>query len=213
MNEKPVKNGKTSQQRREQKQREICHGALQIFRKKGFHATSMREIAAASGVGLGNLYNYINKKEDILFLIHQDILAQIYNRFDRNLKNHQNPIDQIINIIREEFNLVLQIKEEMLFVYTETKSLEKEDLHKILGREAEFVAAFQALIERGVREGVFLCEKPALYANLIVFTMSIMIMRSWNILPHYSANEVLNEVMRFVLLGLGVSSERIPTFF
>ena len=39
--------------------------ALQLFVKKGFHGTSIRDIAKASGVSIGNIYNYYKTKEDL----------------------------------------------------------------------------------------------------------------------------------------------------
>ena len=39
--------------------------ALQLFVKQGFHGTSIRDIARASGVSIGNIYNYYKTKEDL----------------------------------------------------------------------------------------------------------------------------------------------------
>jgi len=44
----------------------IEKAAKKLFIKQGFHATSMRNIAARSGTSLGNVYNYYRTKEDIL---------------------------------------------------------------------------------------------------------------------------------------------------
>src|ERR687886_1441006 len=44
----------------------IEEAAKQLFIKQGFHATSMRDIAASAGSSLGNLYNYYRTKEEIL---------------------------------------------------------------------------------------------------------------------------------------------------
>ncbi|SRR5260370_23861840 len=39
--------------------------AMKIFTKQGYHGTSMREIADASGFSIGNLYNHYPTKEDL----------------------------------------------------------------------------------------------------------------------------------------------------
>jgi AcrR family transcriptional regulator len=44
----------------------IEEAARELFIKRGFHATSMRDIAAGADSSLGNLYNYYRTKEDIL---------------------------------------------------------------------------------------------------------------------------------------------------
>src|ERR1051325_10861273 len=44
----------------------IEEAARKLFIKQGFHATSMRNIAARAGTSLGNVYNYYRTKEEIL---------------------------------------------------------------------------------------------------------------------------------------------------
>src|SRR5271166_115337 len=39
--------------------------AMKIFTKQGYHGTSMREIAHASGFSIGNLYNHYPTKEKL----------------------------------------------------------------------------------------------------------------------------------------------------
>ena len=50
----------------ERRKGRIEDAAKQLFIRQGFHATSMRNIAARAGTSLGNLYNYYPTKEAIL---------------------------------------------------------------------------------------------------------------------------------------------------
>ena len=50
----------------EEKKSRIEEAARQLFITHGFHATSMRNIAARAGTSLGNVYNYYRTKEEIL---------------------------------------------------------------------------------------------------------------------------------------------------
>lgn len=43
----------------------ILEAASALFTSRGFHGTSTRDIAAAAGVSLGNIYNYFGTKEEI----------------------------------------------------------------------------------------------------------------------------------------------------
>lgn len=47
----------------------IVSAATQCFIRKGFHATSMRDIAKAAGVSLGNIYNHFDRKTDLVLAI------------------------------------------------------------------------------------------------------------------------------------------------
>ena len=61
---------------------QIEDAARELFIKRGFHATSMRDIAAGAGSSLGNLYNYYRTKEDIL----ESIIARYQKVIDTRLR-------------------------------------------------------------------------------------------------------------------------------
>lgn len=49
----------------EASRRKIEAAAMKIFTRQGYHGTSIREIADASGFSIGNLYNHYPTKEDL----------------------------------------------------------------------------------------------------------------------------------------------------
>ncbi|RPI20174.1 MAG: TetR/AcrR family transcriptional regulator, partial [Actinobacteria bacterium] len=60
---------------RRQREDQIASGALLLFKEKGFHSTSVREIAAAAGLSMGGLYEYISSKEDVLWLVYRHLIS------------------------------------------------------------------------------------------------------------------------------------------
>lgn len=48
---------------------QILQAALQCFLSRGFHQTSMRDIAQAAGVSLGNLYNHFPGKDALILAV------------------------------------------------------------------------------------------------------------------------------------------------
>jgi len=67
----------------ERKKERIEDAAKQLFIRQGFHATSMRNIAARAGTSLGNLYNYYPTKEAIL----GSIISKYQGVIDERLKS------------------------------------------------------------------------------------------------------------------------------
>jgi TetR/AcrR family transcriptional regulator, cholesterol catabolism regulator len=57
------------------RRRQIVAAASELFARNGFEGTSIREIAAASGVLSGSLYYHFPSKEDLLFTVHQESLT------------------------------------------------------------------------------------------------------------------------------------------
>lgn len=77
--------------RRERKKEEtrenIISTAIQFFRKKGFEATSMEEIAEMADISKGTLYNYFSDKESILVGYYQSSVAKYGQEFIESLQN------------------------------------------------------------------------------------------------------------------------------
>jgi AcrR family transcriptional regulator len=73
---------KLSQEALEARRARIEEAARELFIKRGFHATSMRDIAEGAGTSLGNLYNYYPTKEDIL----ESIIGRYQKVIDARLR-------------------------------------------------------------------------------------------------------------------------------
>ena len=63
------------QRRAEDRPREICAAALDIFAEKGFAAARLDEIARRAGVSKGTLYLYFHNKEDLFRAVVRDTVA------------------------------------------------------------------------------------------------------------------------------------------
>ena len=55
--------------KQENRKDEIIQTATKLFKKKGYSAITMRDIAKEMGIKAASLYNHINSKQDILTTI------------------------------------------------------------------------------------------------------------------------------------------------
>jgi AcrR family transcriptional regulator len=78
----PRRSGPRAHNRR----REILDAAARLFASHGFHAASMREIAAAAGMLPGSLYYHFPSKDELLLAVYEDGVRRIAERFDAALK-------------------------------------------------------------------------------------------------------------------------------
>jgi AcrR family transcriptional regulator len=74
----------------EEKRGRIESAAKELFIKRGFHATSMRDIAKGADTSLGNLYNYYRTKEAIL----ESIIARYQVVVDSRLRSIFDEIEE-----------------------------------------------------------------------------------------------------------------------
>ena len=73
------------------RRRKIVAAASELFAHKGFEGTSIREIAAASGVLSGSLYYHFPSKEDLLFTVHQESLTAMRHEVEAALAGVTDP--------------------------------------------------------------------------------------------------------------------------
>src|SRR5438105_14224315 len=57
--------------------------ALRLFKEKGYHATSMRDIANAVGINKGSLYSYIRSKEDLLIPVFERAMGVLLEQMEQ----------------------------------------------------------------------------------------------------------------------------------
>ncbi len=69
---------------RREKMQHIMDAALEIFSTKGFHASTIADIAQKAGVAKGLIYNYFKSKEDLLYQIISRFFEAIVEKFDEN---------------------------------------------------------------------------------------------------------------------------------
>jgi len=180
---------------------------MKVFKAKGFHAASIREIAEASQISLGSLYDYIEKKDDILFMVHKNGLDQMYSRLSKWTDPSTDPYQQFINVLKELFRLSIDLKDEITFLYHETRHLEKPYRNEILRRDKEFLDFLESLIKKCINGGAFQCKNPAIYANIISFLGVMIPIRGWALFPKHSEEEVIDELIRLIDSGLTRRSE------
>lgn len=136
----------------EKRRNEMISGAVMLFKEKGFHRTTTREIAKAAGFSIGTLYEYIRTKEDVLFLVCDAIYDEVHARLDSLTYNDQSA-QTLKTAIRNYYLLIDDMQDEFVVMYQESKSLPKDALKYVLDKELEMVAIFERLLQKSVRSG------------------------------------------------------------
>jgi AcrR family transcriptional regulator len=149
------------------KQNDICVAAERLFAKKGYHNTSIREIAEQSKISIGSLYDYIDNKEDILFMLSQRFHSEIVKELVKVLNSGLGVIQELKGTIETTLRVIDRFQEYVLFTYRDSKMLKKEDLIAVLEQESFVTDTFTKIIKKGTEQGLFETDEPEIMANMI----------------------------------------------
>ena len=68
---------RVSQQHRDARRDQILSAARRCFLRDGFHATSMQDLFAESGLSAGAVYRYFASKDDVILAIAEDNMQEV----------------------------------------------------------------------------------------------------------------------------------------
>src|SRR3954467_8203139 len=70
---------------------ELIEVATRLFLERGFHNTSIRDIVRACTFNIASLYMYVSSKEDILYLVAQDLMNTISRELSETVLDPDSP--------------------------------------------------------------------------------------------------------------------------
>ncbi|PID05290.1 MULTISPECIES: TetR/AcrR family transcriptional regulator [unclassified Sporosarcina] len=178
-----VKDEELIQKRRAQ----ISRGAVKLFIDKGFHRTTTREIAKEAGFSIGTLYEYIRTKEDVLYLVCDNIYNEVKVRLSE-LDNNDNTVEGLRVAIARYYEVIDQMSDEFLVMYQESKSLPSEALRYVLTKELEMVEQFEIIIRKCMETGNLRIgpDEVSLTAHHILVSGQMWSFRRWALRKQYT---------------------------
>jgi AcrR family transcriptional regulator len=199
-----IKNPKRVQRRREQ----IIEGAIKVFSQKGYHNAKTKEIAEASGVTEGTLYNYIRSKEDITFIVYDYITGILRDELKKAINGVKDPEKRLKAALLQNMKTINRHQDIIMFMYTESSSLDKPSLYTILTRESEYIEIFENLLRDYFRETELNENNLKMAADLLAYIPVILTLRRWSLKRRFESMEtVIQGILDFVLHGIAFIPE------
>jgi AcrR family transcriptional regulator len=192
----------------ERRQQQISEAALKLFSQKGYHNTTVKDIARLSNVSTGSIYDYISNKEDILFLVSQNFFDNLKKEVERALQGLTDPLMKLKATIEATLTVIDNFQEYVLITYRESKYFKKQDLMGIFQQEAFFTNIFLEIIEGGNAMGVFHVREPYVVANLLTLMTHCWALKRYN-LKEYSLFNFKETLIELVLDGM-IKEEGVP---
>jgi len=147
---------------------EVLHSAANIFFAKGFHATSIEDVARDVGMLKGSLYYYIKSKDDLLFRL---LMAGIEDGdafIARQIDLKGDPVEQLEQAIRAQIDYIVQNRVPFGLFLHEFDSLSGKRQHKLISVMSRYNSRFVELVRRGQQQGKLVEGEPWIVVNGIL---------------------------------------------
>lgn len=167
-----------TKEEQEKRRHEIFHQVVNVFLKKGFQETPMREIAEAAGLGKSTLYDYFKTKDEILVYFFEDQLNDLTAEAQK-IASQNSSAGIRLRKIMEAYIESLQANKNLFMKLTmEMQRLKLESQKQIQEKRHAYQDMIRTLIDEGIREGVFRKVNPLLAARLLLSAMAPVIYTS-----------------------------------
>ena len=156
----------------EKKKEEIRQSAMSVIAEKGYHATTMEDIAAKLLMTKGSVYYYFKDKEALVYDSHKILLEQSIEQLNEVLAEELPSIAKLRKamivhmeyVITERTDFFIGAKPDQVFV--------GEHLQEIIRLRNEYSDCMDGLIEQGIQDGSFTNVDSNIVNNIILGAMN-----------------------------------------
>jgi TetR/AcrR family transcriptional regulator, cholesterol catabolism regulator len=140
--------------------------AVGLFSRKGYAATSTREVAKLLGIQKATLYYHVESKEDLLFAICQSSLTQIRNDVETAIRDSRDPLERTQTLICSHIESLLRDAEEHSTTFTEMHALSEERFDQIMKLRDAYENMVRSELQQAQAAGVLRQDIEAKYLSL-----------------------------------------------
>ena len=132
----------------DQKLDALLASAARVFSARGYHETSMRDLAAETGTSLSGLYYYVKSKEELLFLIQDRNFAAVIASLEEVLDGVNDPVRRLEVFIENHLEFFASHMAEMKVLSHEAGALTGEFLAQVNTRKRAYTRMLMDILAR-----------------------------------------------------------------
>jgi len=134
---------------------DIVAAAARVFRTKGYHAATVRDIAEEVGILKGSLYHHFESKEALLYLVVKEPIAQMYRTIAEIAESDLPASEKLRRAILAHLE-AFDRHYPHLFVYLREREAVKRRFREMIGfSPKDYERCWQQILREGVEHGEF----------------------------------------------------------
>src|SRR5216683_2449857 len=151
--------------RRQAVRDQILRTAADLFRERGYRASTLDDIARRLGMSKASLYGYFRAKEEMLAAISRETVEGFTRELSLVLRSSLSPEDKLRRVVRQHVRFVIANRSFLTVFFSEEASLPARFARQLAGQKNRYDKGVESIVVEGVRRGVFRDMPP----RLVVF--------------------------------------------
>ncbi len=179
-------------------ERLVREAALTLFAQRGYHGTTLRDIAGQVGIRTPSLYNHIESKQELLRGILVSTTEQVWSDFEAAVGGVSDVPERLRRAVVTYALRHALHRREALIVNRDVASLDEPARSHVMALRRRHERAVREIITAGVQGGVFSVSSPFL-ASFGILEMCVSVARWFDPAGPLSAEQVAAEHGEFAL--------------
>ncbi len=146
----------------------VLDAACVLFAERGYHGTSMKDIAEKLGVRAPSLYNHVTSKQDMLYAIMDKAMDRALEALGETLAGVEDIPEQLRRATESLVLDFLRYPAEVTVCNNEVRGLEAGNRLAIVAKRDRYAARVRGIIEEGCRTGRFRTRTPQIAAFAVL---------------------------------------------
>jgi len=185
---------------------QILDVAERLFSERGYHATTIREIARELEIEGGSLYSHISGKQDLLYQIVLRGSTQFLRAAQATLAEGGPARHQLLRFMRRHLAIVAESAPRAIVHFHEWRHLAAEHQAEIRARRDEYERILRQIICAGVASGEFTAADERLVG------LHVLSLLNWTYQWYapggtWSADDLAQQFFDLLMRGLGSRCE------
>ena len=178
---------------------QFVQSAIKVFCRKGYHSATVKEIAQEAGVSPGLIYQYVNDKEEVLFLSIQLIVYTLKNGLPQAFHSTSNPLRRFYACFEAYCRVVDLHRDSSLLTYRETSSLSKPHRDFIKDMELETNEIIAIAVRECIQAEYFEKVNVELFVYHTIITAQAWALKYWRLAKITDLDEYIAVNARFLM--------------
>lgn len=154
---------------RRNREAEMLAVSLELFARNGYAATTVQDIANATGLLKGSIYHYISSKEDLLFKIFQDAHLENETLMHDILSIDSSPLLRLRTYLERTLHITLHNIDRTTLYFRDWRHLSGERLEALSAHRIQYDRFLRGLIKDAcVDAGIQSNIKPKHVSSFII---------------------------------------------